>query len=132
DSLIQLTIQSSRNLGEDTPLPDWSLKSVAPEITVSAPTIVTAARNMIAAGDPSARLAAQAAFESGRLWLCFDPQDAEALESGLIAPRAAINAYGFVEDNGFDTEGFSACVRLWTITLDIEASIAYSASHTAA
>ncbi|MEM9964366.1 MAG: ribonucleoside-diphosphate reductase [Asticcacaulis sp.] len=132
DSLIQLTIQSSRNLGEDTPLPDWSQKHVTPEVAAIAPTIVTASRDMIAAGDPSARLAAQTAFESGRLWLCFDPQAAEALEASLMAPRAAINAYAFLKDDGFDIDGFSACVRLWTIALDIEASIAYSASHTAA
>ncbi|MFT4090866.1 MAG: ribonucleoside-diphosphate reductase [Asticcacaulis sp.] len=132
DSLIQLTIQSSRNLGEDTPLPDWSLRHVTPDVPVSTPTIITASRDLIAAGDPSARLAAQTAYESGRLWLCFDPQDAEALEASLIAPRAAVNAYAFFKTDGFDIDGFVACVRLWTVALDIEAAITSSPSHAAA
>jgi len=137
DSLIQLAIQSSRNLGEDTPLPDWSQKNVTPDAPVTAPTLITAARDIIAAGDPSARLAAQTAFESGcrngGLWLCFDPQDAEALEAALTAPRAAINAYGFLkDDNHFDLDGFSACVRLWTVALDIETAIAYRPTHLSA
>ncbi|MFT3997865.1 MAG: ribonucleoside-diphosphate reductase [Asticcacaulis sp.] len=122
DTLIRTVIQSSEGLIDDSALPDWSLQSVEAD-AVPAPVIVTARRDLIAAGEPSARLAAQAALESGRLWIAFDPESAERLDDALRAPRAAINAYAFLSEDGFDTEGFAACAALWTLALDIEAGL---------
>ncbi|MDC7681685.1 ribonucleoside-diphosphate reductase [Asticcacaulis sp. BYS171W] len=128
DALIRLAIQSSQNLTEDSALPDWSRQVVHADAPLSGAKIITAARDLIAAGDPSGRLAAQTMLESGRLWIAFDPADAEALDNAFIAPRAAINAWAFQTGNGFDVEGFTACTALWTVALDIETAIAYAAT----
>lgn len=131
DALIQSVIQSADGLTGDSALPDWSLQNVEADRPAT-PVIVTARRDLIAAGDPSARLAAQTALESGRLWLAFDPGAAEALDDALIAPRAALNAYGFVGDTGFDIDSFAACAALWTVALDIESHLAFAATPEAA
>lgn len=131
DALIQLVIQSTDGLTGDSALPDWSLQNVEADRLAPA-AIVTARRDLIAAGDPSARLAAQAALESCRLWIAFDPDAAEALDDALIAPRAALNAYGFLKQTGFDVEGFAACAALWTVALDIESHLAFAATPEAA
>ncbi|UDF02224.1 ribonucleoside-diphosphate reductase [Asticcacaulis sp. AND118] len=131
DALIQSVIQSADGLTGDSALPDWSLQTVEPEHPAT-PVVVTARRDLIAAGDPSGRLAAQTALESGRLWLAFDPDAAEALDDALIAPRAALNVYGFVGDTGFDIDSFAACAALWTVALDIESHLAFAATPEAA
>ncbi|ESQ78871.1 hypothetical protein [Asticcacaulis sp. YBE204] len=128
DALIRLAIQSSQNLTEDSALPDWSRQVVHTDAPLSGAKIITASRDLIAAGDPSGRLAAQTMLESGRLWIAFDPRDAEALDNAFIAPRAAINAWAFWRDGAFDAEGFAACTALWTVALDIETAIAYAAT----
>lgn len=133
DALIRWVIQSSQNLTDDMPLPHWSAQTVGEDGPAPAPVIVTAARDRTAAGDPGGRLAAQTALESGRLWVCFDPNDAESLDHVVIAPRAAINAYSFYRpDKGFDAATYAQVVRLWTMVLDIETAIAFHADAQAA
>ena len=127
DALIQSVIQSGEGLSDDSLLPDWSLQSVEAD-PPAPPVIFTARRDLIAAGEPAARLAAQAGLESGRLWLAFSPEDAEGLDDALMAPRCAINAYAFLGMDGFDASAFTACVALWAVALDIESDIAFAAS----
>ena len=37
------------------------------------------------------------------------------------APSAAVDAYAFLGEHGFDLEGFGATVRLWSVVLELEA-----------
>jgi len=87
-----------------------------------APLLTVADRALADAGHPDAAKAATAAWETGDITVCFDHGDAEALLRQASAPRAAINAFAFLEDGAFDIDGFQACVRLWTIALDLQAA----------
>ena len=90
---------------------------------------VIAGRDLIAAGDPSGVLLAEAALEAGGLHLVFDPNDAEALEAQNFGARAALNIDRFHTDDGtFAAEAFIDAVTLWARALDIEASISFSSS----
>ncbi|WAC48698.1 ribonucleoside-diphosphate reductase [Asticcacaulis sp. SL142] len=130
DHLISLTIQSAQNAATDAVLPPWSQQTIDANSPPHEPKIALASRALIAAGDPSARLAAQVAQETGQLYLTFDPLDAQALAGQALAPKAAINVFGFYDaDKGFDATAFSQCVALWTLALDIETATAFSATE---
>ena len=94
--------------------------SAEPEPAHIQPLLVTGQRASVEAGDPAALRAAQAGWETGRVFLAFDPADAEAAARSQAACRAAIDLRAF--DNGeiFDIEAFTAEVRLWTLALDLE------------
>ncbi|QUD88127.1 TSCPD domain-containing protein [Phenylobacterium montanum] len=86
-----------------------------------APALLLAARrDGVEAAEPAALKAAAAGWETGRVFLAFDPADAEAAARSQGACRAAIDLRAF--DNGeiFDLEAFTAEVRLWTLALDLE------------
>ena len=90
---------------------------------------VIAERDLIGAGDPSAVLVAETALEQPGLHLVFDPQDAEAIDLHNAAVRAAINVDKFFADAGaFHIEAFVETVSLWSLALDIEAAIGFSAT----
>jgi ribonucleoside-diphosphate reductase alpha chain len=121
DRLIQNVIHSAQS---PISLPDW-VHTMAdfPQDTVSN-TLVLASRDMIMAGDPSARLVAQLVSEGAPVGLSFSPDDIESLDRLRIAPCAAINAYSFYDETtGFDTNGFCDIIRLWTLVLEIELEI---------
>jgi ribonucleoside-diphosphate reductase alpha chain len=99
---------------------DW--RSAAPECVRAAPLILSAERALTEAGEPAAARAAEAGWETGTVALAFDPRDAEALGRAAAAPRAAIDVRCFVTPEGFDADGLSSAVRLWTAALDIEAA----------
>ena len=82
--------------------------------------VLHGARDGLEAGDVSARKAATAAWESGRLLLTASPYDAEACLRAEAAPRAAIDVSRFEMGEPFDIEGFTAAVRLWVLALDTE------------
>ena len=98
----------------------WSSAEVEPNPAL--PLLVSARRDSVEAGDQPAVRAAQAGWETGRVFLAFDPADAEAASRAQAACRAAIDLRAF--DNGeiFDIEAFTAEVRLWTLALDLETS----------
>ena len=62
------------------------------------------------------------AWEGGRhVILTSTADDGSRLAAAAGAPGAAVNAYAFLSDQGFDAQGFSAAVRLWTVALELEA-----------
>jgi ribonucleoside-diphosphate reductase alpha chain len=99
---------------------DW--RSAAPERVRPAPLILSAERPLVEAGEPAAARTAEAGWESGTVALAFDLRDAEALGRAAAAPRAAIDVRRFITPEGFDADGLSSAVRLWTAALDIEAA----------
>jgi ribonucleoside-diphosphate reductase alpha chain len=124
DILIARQIQLSQGL---TPI-DWSYAPV-PTAEPSRLSAIVGERDRLSAGDPSAILAAETALETGALHVVFDPQTAETVEVHNIATKAAINIDRFFpDDSTFATDAFINCVNLWTLALDIEASIGYSAT----
>jgi len=89
---------------------------------------VVAPRDMIAAGDPMAVLAAETALEAGPVSLVFDPAEAEMSEALAFAPRAALNMPRFFDSEGqFALDAFLEAIGLWVRALDIEAAIGFSA-----
>ena len=99
-----------------------------PEVAGDSLRAVVAPRDLVAAGDPMAVLAAEAALEAGPLALVFDPAEAEAFEALAFAPRAALHLPRFFDDEGrFALDAFLEAVGLWTRALDIEAAIGFSA-----
>jgi ribonucleoside-diphosphate reductase alpha chain len=92
------------------------------------PTPLAAASPLLAlcasppAAEPGLRAAALAAWEGGELAIAFSEEAAAAARRGLTAPAVAVCAPAFWRDSGFDSAGFAACVRLWTIAMDIEIS----------
>jgi ribonucleoside-diphosphate reductase alpha chain len=102
--------------------------SADPEVAGDAFRAVIAPRDLVAAGDPMAVLAAETALEAGPLALVFDPREAEAIEALAYAPRAAIHLTRFFDEAGrFALDAFLETVGLWTRALDIEAAIGFSA-----
>ncbi|HWU48254.1 MAG TPA: ribonucleoside-diphosphate reductase [Asticcacaulis sp.] len=119
DMLIARQIQSATG--------HWS-DSADPEVASDPFRAVIAPRDLVAAGDPMAVLAAETALEAGPLALVFDPQEAEAVEALAFAPRAAIHLARFFDDSSrFALDAFWETVGLWTRALDIEAAIGFSA-----
>ncbi len=88
---------------------------------------VIAQRDLVAAGDPSGVLVAEAALEGEALHVVFDPIAAETIEALNAAPKAAIGLPAFIADGVFQAEAFTETLTLWTQVLDIEAAIAFSA-----
>jgi ribonucleoside-diphosphate reductase alpha chain len=113
DRLIAEAIALARR-GES----EWA--AVAPPAGVTPLLALYGERAGVEACGAEAHRAAIAAWESGRVILAFDPRDAEAALRAETAPRAAINAARFETDAGFDAEGFTAAIRLWTLALDLE------------
>lgn len=119
DALIARQIQMGNGIWQD---------SLAPDIASAPLRAVIASRDLIAAGDPMAVLAAETALEAGPLVLTFDPAEAEAVEALTFAPRAALNLPHFFDDSGrFALDAFLEAIALWVRALDIEASIGFSA-----
>jgi ribonucleoside-diphosphate reductase alpha chain len=90
-------------------------------------TLLLAERVAVAAGAPSARRAALAAWSGGGgLTLAFDESDALTLERAAAAPRAALDLAGVTDD-----AELVATVRLLVVALDIEASVGFceTAAH---
>ena len=81
---------------------------------------VVGARDLVEAGDPAAGRVANAAWETGRLILAFDPRDAEAALRALSAPRALIDVGRFRDGEDFDADSLADAVRLWVVALEIE------------
>ncbi|WP_369060052.1 ribonucleotide reductase [Caulobacter sp. 73W] len=94
----------------------------SPALAAPSRLFVFASRKAVEAAEPAARRAAQTGWETGRLTLAFDPLDAAALTA--TAPRAAIDVRGFTTEAGFDLDGFSHVVRLFTAALEIERAAA--------
>ena len=62
------------------------------------------------------------AWEVGpQVTLTANSQAGRRMALSASAPSAAVNAYAFLSDEGFDTEGFAAAVRLWTVALELDA-----------
>ncbi|ESQ92463.1 hypothetical protein ABAC460_02925 [Asticcacaulis sp. AC460] len=122
DALIARQIQLSQ-----TSAAGWS--PAGPDVVAVRHRAVVGARDTVGAGDPSAVLLAETALETPGLHLVFDPRDAEALETQNLAPKAAINVERFFDDGGFQAEAFVDAVTLWTWALDIEVSVAFSATY---
>jgi ribonucleoside-diphosphate reductase alpha chain len=82
--------------------------------------------------EPAVALAVETALETGQLALSFDFTANDSLLRLPMAAKAAINLSAFVCDGSFDVDGFLACTRLWSIALDIETSIGYAQTASAA
>ena len=66
------------------------------------------------------------AWEAGPAATLVADRDAGARRRAAdLAPAAVLNAYAFLAEDGFDTEGFTALVRLWTVALELEARQAH-------
>ncbi|WP_269716864.1 TSCPD domain-containing protein [Caulobacter sp. NIBR2454] len=98
------------------------IPQATPALAAPARLFVSAIRKTVEAAEPSARRAAQAGWETGRLTLAFDPLDAAALQAS--APAAAIDIRAFVSDGGLDLDAFSHVVGLMTAALEIERAAA--------
>jgi ribonucleoside-diphosphate reductase alpha chain len=86
-----------------------------------APFLFAAQRTLAEAGHPDTARAAQAGWETGGVIALFDALDAEAASRLAGAPHGAVNAYPFFGEGREDIEAFSACIRLWTVALDLDA-----------
>ncbi|CAM3195510.1 TSCPD domain-containing protein [Asticcacaulis taihuensis] len=124
DAVIARQIQLSQGMAPA----DWSRAAATAQVS-SRFRAVIGERDLLAAGDPSAVLAAETALETGALHVVFAPQDAEAVEAQNYAARAAINVERFISDDGiFAVDAFIDAVTLWTQALDIEAAVGFSAT----
>ncbi|MDR3509851.1 MAG: ribonucleotide reductase [Caulobacteraceae bacterium] len=116
DSLIRRAIGLAR-----AGAPHWTSAEVE---TGPTPLLLLCGRRAaVEANEPAASRAAAAAWESGRVLLAFDPRDAEAADRAQAAGRIAIALPRFDDSEIFDIAGFSAAVRLWTVALDLDASL---------
>ncbi len=71
-------------------------------------------------GHPSATAFAWEA--GGHVTLTASTEDMVRLAASLDTAGATVNVYAFLGKGGFDLEGFSAALRLWTVALELEAS----------
>ena len=80
---------------------------------------------LVVANDPRAAAfawEAAPAWEAGtRVSLHASAEQALVAAELATAPGATVNAYAFLDDDGFDAESFAAAVRLWTVALELEA-----------
>ena len=97
---------------------EWTASDL--DLPSRAPLLLVAPRAAVEAAEPAAVRAAAAAWETGRVILAFDPGDAEAAIRAERASRAAIDLTAFDDGETFDTEGFVAEARLWTLALDLD------------
>ncbi|MDR6625455.1 ribonucleotide reductase [Caulobacter segnis] len=119
--------RKARELGaDDGAILEAIATADAPRAPLAAPApasendmVASASRQGVAAGDESAALAAQFAWETGALTLTFSPQDAELLARG-VAVGAAIDASAFLDAEGFDVERFTEVCHLWGTALELE------------
>jgi ribonucleoside-diphosphate reductase alpha chain len=72
-------------------------------------------------------MAAHAAWDDPGVELAFDAADAAQLVLGRHAPRAALEVSRFVDAEGLDVDGLAALARLWTVALEIEGAVGFSA-----
>jgi ribonucleoside-diphosphate reductase alpha chain len=81
---------------------------------------------------PSARAAADLAWETSALTLAFSASDAARLDLLASAPKAAVNVLAFEGPDGFNAAGFATAVRLACLALDLEGRAAFHADPAAA
>jgi len=112
DAMIAQAIALARR-GES----DWQAATI--DASPSPLLLLTADRSVVEACEPAANRAALAAWETGRVVLAFNPRDAEAADRAEAGFRAAIDVSRFHTQESFDTDGFMAAVRLWTMALDL-------------
>jgi ribonucleoside-diphosphate reductase alpha chain len=81
---------------------------------------------------PSARAAADLAWETSALTLAFSADDALRLDLLASAPKAAVNVLAFEGPDGFNANGFATAIRLAGLALDLEGRASFHSDPAAA
>ncbi len=115
--------RAARQAGaSDAMILDAIALAIAPEPQIAfEPPAEPDAQRAILICDAADADAANAAWETGQMLATASPGFAAALAAPRPGYSAVINAYHFLGEDGFDTEGFAAALRLATVALALQA-----------